>query len=46
MSKCKCGFPIPPIGRTMKEGFFGEKRIIVEYDLKCRECGRINKVKG
>jgi ribosomal protein L37E len=44
---CKsCGFPITSPPRTMKEGFLGAKRIIVEHEGSCRKCGTSYRIKG
>lgn len=43
---CECGYPITSPVRTMKESFFGAKRVIKEHEMICPKCKRINKVRG
>lgn len=36
---CKCGFPIPPMCRTLLDnGIFGSQFILQEYEYECPEC--------
>jgi predicted RNA-binding Zn-ribbon protein involved in translation (DUF1610 family) len=39
--KCKCGMPLPPKIRTIKEGKLKPIEHIEEY--KCPNCGEINR---
>jgi hypothetical protein len=42
--KCKCGFPIPPPTRLIRD--FPYKRIIRKLEFKCRRCGKVTSYNG
>lgn len=46
ISKCKCGFPIRPVGRVYRETFGFERRLVSWHNIKCSQCGNINSVIG
>jgi len=37
---CDCGYPIPPMCRTLRESFWISEWIYVEHEYVCSECNK------